>query len=750
MESLNNEQTAAVTAPLGNILVLAGAGSGKTRVLVHRIAWLLKEHAVSPHRILAVTFTNKAAGEMRRRLESLLGHALSGLWAGTFHGLAHRLLRIHWREVGLNEHFQILDGDDQLQLIRRLLKSLSIDEERWEPKQVQNFICRQKDEGLRADQLSASFRPYDQMMANIYRQYETFCKENHKVDFSELILLSYELLQSNAELRAHYQARFSHCLVDEFQDTSALQYQWISLLAGQAASVMVVGDDDQSIYGWRGAKIENMTRFQSEFSGATIVRLEENYRSTGTILSAANAVILNNGERIGKTLRTLEAQGEPITLYKGFNEEDEALYIVRQIRAYLEDTSRSPKDIAILYRSNAQSRVLEEALMRSGIPYVIHGGFKFFERAEIKDALAYLRLKMDPTDNMAFERSVNTPPRGIGEKSLDKIREVAKEQGCSFWEAAKKSALDSVLTGKSGSGLQDFLQVIEQLRALGSETALSTIIKAVIEKSGLLRFFKEQAGPLAKNRVENLEELVNAACDFEQDVKIEEGLSPLLAFLSYATLDAGERSREAENKPAIQMMTLHSAKGLEFPVVFIAGLEEGLFPHHFSLESAAALEEERRLFYVGITRAMHRLFLTSAEKRRLFGREEVKRLSRFVPEIPYQLVKKDERRLSVTLPAGGNRSDPLFTRKTGLGSVGPFSRPSTFVGHGQTNNVRAPKETEGLGIGQRVMHPKFGAGTVIDLDGQGEKMRVHVNFDVYGDKWLALAFAQLVYDGAPS
>jgi len=702
---LNPAQQEAVTSPYGNLLVLAGAGSGKTRVLVHRIAWLIIEKGVSAHSVLAVTFTNKAAAEMRGRLDYMLGREAEGMWGGTFHGLSHKFLRMHWQDAHLPQNFQVIDGDDQLQIIKRLFKSLNINEDRFEPRKIQGFINRKKDEGIRVEQLLNVESAYEQVSQDVYRHYQRHCVENGLVDFAELLLRAYELLKDNTELLTHYQARFSHFLVDEFQDTNTIQYQWLSLLAGQAKSVTVVGDDDQSIYGWRGAKIENIRRFEREFQGTKLIRLEQNYRSTSTILNAANALISNNGSRLGKTLWTESEKGELITIYAGFNEEDEALYVVRGIRAWHNDGGNL-NEIGVLYRSNAQSRVLEEALVRAGIAYTIYGGLRFFERAEIKDALAYLKLMVNNKDNASFERVVNVPPRGIGEKTLERLAEVAAEYQCSYWEAAKKALEMGLITAKASTSLRGFIEFVESLFECAQGGSLTKLMQAAINDSGLIRFFREQLGEKAQNRAENLEELINAANDFEAEYPVEENLSPLDAFLAYTSLEGGER-KSGQSDNAVQLMTLHSAKGLEYPMVFICGLEDGLFPHHFSRENPQALEEERRLCYVGITRARKKLHLTYAEKRRVFGRDEERRVSRFLREIPRHLIEEINREVKVRFPKMDSDLELDYC------------------------------------LGQRVLHPKFGEGTVIDHEGMGERSRVHVRFDIHGSKWLALAYAKL-------
>ncbi len=726
LDTLNEAQRQAVTAPLGPIVVLAGAGSGKTRVLVQRIVWLISQQGMSPYSVLAVTFTNKAAAEMKHRLSDSLAHEAQGMWVGTFHGLAHKMLRLHWQEAGLLQSFQVMDGDDQLQIIRRIFKQLNINEDRFEPRKVQGFISRKKDEGIRISAMAAIQNPYDQVVQEVYRQYEKICEESGLVDFSELLLRSYELLKNNADLRTHYQARFSHMLVDEFQDTNTIQYQWLCLLAGQAQSIMVVGDDDQSIYGWRGAKIENLHRFQRDFQNVQMIRLEQNYRSTATILAAANALITNNDRRVGKTLWTEGAAGELIGLYAGFNEEDEALYVVRGIREWMQKGGL-PQSIGILYRSNAQSRILEESLMRAGIPYSIYGGLRFFERAEIKDALAYLKLALNVQDNTAFERIINVPPRGIGEKTLEKIQGVAKTEGCSYWEAAHKSLGQGLMGPKIESSLKAFLVLVEDLRVhTDGNTPLMALMEEVIHQSGILRFFKEQKDEKSQNRAENLEELINASNDFElaQD---ESTQSSLIDFLGYTALESSDKPGRAIEE-AVQLMTIHAAKGLEFPVVFLCGLEDGLFPHHFSRENPASLEEERRLCYVGITRAKEKLFLSYAQKRRVFGRDEDRFPSRFISEIPPHLLVEQHKKVMVQRPASFMRSS--------------FTVSTPTVTHAAQGGSSVVSES-GIALGQWVKHPKFGTGIVVDQEGHGERTRVHVKFDIYGNKWLALAYAKL-------
>ncbi|MDX1456686.1 MAG: DNA helicase II [Marinobacter sp.] len=712
IDTLTDAQREAVTAQNDHLLVLAGAGSGKTRVLVHRIAWLMQVDGVPPTGILAVTFTNKAAKEMRYRIEQMMNIPARGLWFGTFHGIAHRLLRSHWQDAGLPENFQVLDSDDQLRLVKRVMRELQIDESRWPPKQVQWFINSQKDEGLRADHIQVN--PGDHFtdtMVKVYRQYEALCQQGGLVDFGELLLRSHELWLHRPELLAHYQRRFQHILVDEFQDTNTIQYAWLQVLAGHRVPLTIVGDDDQSIYGWRGAKIENIQQFQRDFPNARLVRLEQNYRSTQLILKAANSVIANNQDRLGKELWTDGPEGEPLSLYAAFNEQDEANYIADTIESWVaEGNLRS--ESAILYRSNAQSRVLEEALMRQGIPYRVYGGLRFYDRQEIRNALAYLRLVHYRRDDAAFERVVNVPPRGIGAKSLAELREFASEQGISLWEASERLLEAGQVKGRAKTGLQRFIEIIESLSGQADNASLQGLMKQTIEESGLKDYHANEKGEKAQARIENLEELVNALADFE----VEDGVDPLSEFIAQAALDAGESQAEA-HEDSVQLMTLHSAKGLEFPLVFLAGVEEGLFPHSMSLEEPGRMEEERRLAYVGITRAMKRLVLTYAESRRIYGQEKFHALSRFIREIPGDCLQEVRLRNTVSRPAMVERPNE-----------GMFAAEASAQA--------------GVSLGQRVRHPKFGEGIVMNCEGSGHHTRVQVNFDD-GAKWLVLAYAPL-------
>ncbi|WP_315289235.1 DNA helicase II [Pseudomonas oleovorans] len=716
LTTLNPAQHHAVTTPPGHQLVLAGAGSGKTRVLVHRIAFLIQRLDVSPHSILSVTFTNKAAAEMRHRIEDVLGHAPAGMWVGTFHGLAHRLLRAHWQEAKLAENFQILDSDDQQRLIKRVIRELGLDEQRWPAKQAQWFINGQKDEGIRPQGIQASGDLFLATMRSIYEAYEAACARTGVIDFAELLLRALDLWRDNAGLLEHYQRRFRHILVDEFQDTNAVQYAWLRFLAKGGESLMVVGDDDQSIYGWRGAKIENIQQFDSDFADAEIIRLEQNYRSTANILNAANALIANNQGRLGKELRTDVGDGEPLALYAAFNEHDEARYVVETIEDALRKDGLKRSEIAILYRSNAQSRVLEEALLREKIPYRIYGGQRFFERAEIKNAMAYLRLLDGRGNDAALERIINVPARGIGEKTIETIREYARAHDVHMWEAIRLMLAVKALPGRASGALASFIELIEGLAEKVLAMPLHQMTQVVVERSGLLAYHEAEKGEKGQARVENLEELVSAARAFENDEDDE--LTPLQAFLTHASLEAGD-TQAAENEDSIQLMTLHSAKGLEFPLVFLVGMEEGLFPHKMSLEEPGRLEEERRLAYVGITRAMQKLVISYAETRRLYGSETYNKVSRFVREIPAPLIQ--EVRLSNSV------SRPVSTSSMGGGSL--------FAGS-------AVPQTP-FSLGQRVRHSLFGEGTILNFEGAGAQARVQVNFENEGSKWLMLAYAKL-------
>jgi DNA helicase II / ATP-dependent DNA helicase PcrA len=713
LDGLNDAQREAVTAPPGNLLVLAGAGSGKTRVLVHRIAWMIEVEQIPPWGILAVTFTNKAAREMRSRLEELLHLPLGGMWVGTFHGLAHRFLRAHWQDAKLPQQFQILDSDDQLRLVKRTLKALELDEARWPPRQVQGFINKQKDEGLRPDHLDTSGDFFMQKMVEVYREYETACTRGGMVDFAELLLRAHEVLRERPDILHHYGERFRAILVDEFQDTNAIQYAWLRLLSGNRANLFLVGDDDQSIYGWRGARVENIQSVQQECA-AHIVRLEQNYRSTGNILAAANALIAHNAGRLGKNLWTADGEGEPIRRYAAFNEVDEARFVVERIRRYVEDEGYRRSECAILYRTTAQSRLFEESLIQARIPYRVYGGLRFFERAEIKDALAYLRLVANPHDDTSFERVVNAPPRGIGPRTLDAIREQARETRTSLWQGAEDLVAATALPNRAASALEGFRGLIRGLREEAEGLSLADLTARVVEASGLPAHFEKAKDGKGVDRIENLEQLAEATRRFAQEAADDEG-DLLGSFLAHAALEAGEAQAD-QFEDGVQLMTLHSAKGLEFPIVFITGIEEGLFPHSMSANDPDRLEEERRLCYVGMTRAMHRLYLTHAESRRLHGSEGYPSPSRFLREMPAELVEEVR---------GGGISRP------GMPSPAP---------------ARETAE-DGFHLGQRVVHPKFGQGVILSSEGRGTSARVQVNFEGVGSKWLVLAYARLTAAG---
>ncbi len=722
LNPLNDAQREAVTAPIGPVLVLAGAGSGKTRVLTHRVAWLIEAEGVSAHSVLAVTFTNKAAGEMRARIEALLGMPGAALWIGTFHGIAHRLLRLHWREANLPQTFQILDGDDQLRLIKKILKAQALDETRWVPRDIQYFINQNKDEGMRPKALKDGNDPTRRQFIKLYQDYEDACQRAGVVDFAELLLRAFELWRDNPEMLGHYRRRFQHVLIDEFQDTNTIQYAWMKLLVGSEGAPFAVGDDDQSIYRWRGARVENLQTFRRDFPHARLVKLEQNYRSTGTILDAANALIANNSGRLGKNLWTSGTRGEPIRLYAAFNERDEAEFVLQRIKEW---TSRggNRRDIAILYRSNAQSRVFEEVFLSARIPYRVYGGLRFFERAEIKDALAYLRLVSNRHDDTSFERVVNLPTRGIGAKSLDALREQARAAGSSLWTVATSTA--GALGAKASASVHGFLQLIDRLAEDTRGLALHEIVDQVISASGLLEHHRKEKAERGEARAENLLELVSAARGFEPERVDGEDLPPLEAFLAHAVLESGEGQAEAW-EDCIQMMTLHTAKGLEFPLVFLAGLEDGLFPHQRSLNDLDSLEEERRLAYVGTTRAMTQLFLTYAEQRRLHGIDSYGQPSRFIKEIPEELLEEVRPRVQ----SGHGYS-------AGMARSHPSPRPSG------PSALRSEPVAPGLRLGARGRHAKFGMGVVLNIEGQGPHARVQVNFEGAGSKWLMLQYANL-------
>ncbi|QDQ26816.1 AAA family ATPase [Chitinimonas arctica] len=696
LSGLNPEQYAAVTLPAVPALILAGAGSGKTRVLTTRIAWLLSTGQASQHGILAVTFTNKAAKEMLTRIAAQLPVNARSLWVGTFHGLCNRLLRMHWRDAGLPETFQILDSADQLSAIKRLLKALNIDDEKYPPRELANFINGNKEEGRRPHEVEC-WDDYTRQLKALYEEYERQCRREGVVDFAELLLRSYELLRDNAALRGHYQARFRYMLVDEFQDTNRLQYKWLKLLAGGGAAVFAVGDDDQSIYAFRGANVGNMRDFETDFKVDTLIRLEQNYRSQGNILDAANALIAHNRGRLGKNLWTDQAAGEPIRVFEAASDFEEAQFIVDEVRQ-LHREGQNLSDMALLYRSNAQSRVLEHALFQSGLPYRVYGGLRFFERQEIKHALAYLRLMANPEDDNALLRVINFPARGIGNRTLEILGETARGGGSSIWLAACSGG-----AGRSSAAVGKFVQLIEGMRAQMAGLNLTELVQLAIEQSGLIEHYRNDKE--GQERLENLEQLVSAAARFIQDNE-----DSVTAFLTQASLEAGEHEA-APGQDALQLMTVHAAKGLEFHAVFLTGVEEGLFPHDNSLSSNEAVEEERRLAYVAITRARQRLYISLAQSRMLHGQTRFSIASRFLSEIPEDLLKWLNR------------------------GYAPAAMP--------TRKIEKTAPEHGLRVGANVEHPKFGHGVVVDYDGTGKSANVQVNFGAVGVKWLALDYARL-------
>ena len=712
LDDLNSPQREAVSDESKHSLILAGAGSGKTRVITHKVAWLCKVHNLNPMSLLTVTFTNKAAKEMRGRIENILGEQLNQMWCGTFHSLFHRMLRRHSEEAGLNKSFSILDSEDQNRVIKRVIKSLDLDDATWQPSQAQWFINNQKEEARRKPKIKSNASFIEEKMVDIMNEYQNVCDQEGLVDFSEILLRSYELLTNNKEILEYYQNRFEHILVDEFQDTNEIQYLLLKKLLGKNSFMTVVGDDDQSIYSWRGAKSSNIKRFQKDFKGVKTIKLEQNYRSTKNILSSANAVISNNPERLGKKLWSENKEGEPLKIYRSFNERDEASFIVDIIKNWI-DEGRSLSDVAILYRSNAQSRVLEDSILRAELPYRIYGGVRFYERMEIKNALAYAKLLLDSNNDAAFERIVNVPSRGIGAKTTDNVRQYARAESTSLWDAAKLISQGD--EKKSSKAITSFIEKIELLKIEIEGKNLGEIFEQILESTNLKEFHAKEPGEKGRSRKENLEELISAASGFYpvgEDADDER--NELELFLDQASLDAGENQAKAD-EDAIQMMTLHSAKGLEFPLVFISGCEEGLFPHKRSLEDPRQLAEERRLCYVGITRAMERLYLTHAEVRNMYGMESFSPISRFIKEIPDEF--KYEIRMSSEKPKISG-----FVPK--------------IVGGTEFNG-------EDFSLGDLVSHDVFGEGIILNYEGEGANARVEVNFSKEGIKWLVLSFAKL-------
>lgn len=714
LDGLNEAQREAVAAPTANMLVLAGAGSGKTRVLVHRIAWYIETEQAQAFGILAVTFTNKAASEMRGRIEVLLKRPIGGMWVGTFHGIAHRLLRAHYQEAGLPQSFQILDNDDQYRTVKRVIRALELDEAQYSPRELQWFINAQKDDGLRPQHIETFGDPEKTLLVRVYQAYQTLCDRSGMVDFAELLLRAYELFRDQRQILANYQQRFRHVLVDEFQDTNALQYAWLRLLAGNGGALFAVGDDDQSIYSWRGAQIENMQHFQKNFAGARLLRLEQNYRSTANILKAANTLIANNPSRLGKQLWTQGDDGEKIDLYSAYNEQDESRFVIDRISlAKLRGGLYCHH--AILYRVGAQSRILEESLMHSGIPYKVFGGMRFYERAEIKDALAYLRLSVFNEDDASFERIFNTPVRGVGQRTIEELRNLAKRENISLWQAARQILQNKALPERALNALERFLKLIWEMGNGIKDIHLGEAMDRVIKGSGLIDHYRKEKGEKGMARVENLEELVTAAGEFDVNREEYSDMEPLAAFLGHAALESGETQADAYTD-YVSLMTLHAAKGLEFDNVYLVGLEEGLFPHQRSSNDPVQLEEERRLCYVGITRARKKLTISYAQHRRLHGSDYYPQASRFLMELPANVLTE--------VRLGSNLGQTLARRETSASS-----------------------NTTGLNLGQRVVHAKFGEGVVMNLEGQGSHARVQVNFEQAGRKWLVLAYANLQATG---
>jgi len=722
LAGLNNKQLEAVTLPQQSALILAGAGSGKTRVLTARIAWLIQTEQVSPTGLLAVTFTNKAAKEMLTRITASLPINTRGMWVGTFHGLCNRLLRAHHREAGLPASFQILDIADQLSMIKRLMKLMNVDDEKFPPKQVQNYINGCKDEGLRAHAVDA-YDPHSQKLREIFEEYDKQCQRDGVADFAELLLRCYELLERDANIRLHYQSRFRYILVDEFQDTNRLQYQWLKLLAGKDNCMFAVGDDDQSIYGFRGARVGNMRDFETDFNVQSVVKLEENYRSHSNILDAANAIISHNKNRLGKNLWTSAGAGEPVRVYQAYNDNDEAQFIVDEIKMlHAEGTELG--EMAMLYRSNAQSRVLEHALFSANLPYRVYGGLRFFERAEIKHALAYMRLIANANDDTALLRVINFPARGIGARSLEQLQEAARAQNCSLWQAA----INKVGNGKAGGkGIDGFVALIRQMVDEAYGISLAELTELATTLSGLKAHYQNEKE--GEDRIANLEELVTAAVAFTNqdfgnhsnaDGETEQDL--LTQFLSHASLEAGEHQADV-GREALQLMTVHASKGLEFKVVFISGLEEGLCPHEQSTYEANGLEEERRLMYVAVTRARQRLYLSHAQSRMLHGQVRYGIPSRFLDEIPDELLKH-------------LNSKPIA--KSGYGR--DYNELPAIMSKQQSSTQKSAMPWK---VGQQVAHNKFGNGVVVSYEGNANDMRVQVNFGREGLKWLALEFAKL-------
>ena len=715
LDKLNEDQRNAVTSDKQHLLVLAGAGSGKTRVLVHKIAWQVEAIGINSSAIMAVTFTNKAANEMRSRIESLLKAPMLDSWVGTFHGLSHKLLKRFHKEAGLSSGFTIIDPDDQLRIIKRISKEMGLDEATWPARQSQWQINNWKDDGLRSNDIKVNGDFYTETVNKIYKEYEDISQRDHLVDFGELLLKSYETLVNSKAVKTFFQTRFKSVLIDEFQDTNTIQYKWLQEIASKKTNITAVGDDDQSIYGWRGAKVEHVNSFTEDFKDTEVIRLEQNYRSTNVILNAANALIGNNKERLGKNLWTEKVDGEQIILYQAYNEQDEARFIADILKDWM-NKGGAYSETAILYRSNAQSRAIEEALLRVSIPYRIYGGLRFYERLEIKNAIAYLKIIFNNSDNPSFERSISNPTRGVGEKTLAKIRNTAKQYNISYIKASAKLVDEGSISGRGGAGLKDYLEFVAGCDLFIQENLLSELMELIIKETGLYAYHAKEPGEKGKTRTENLEELITATKNFEQSVTEKKSNKEIAeSYLDIISLDSGDR-QASEHDDAAQLMTMHSAKGLEFKLVLLTGLEESLFPHGRSMESASQLEEERRLCYVAITRAMEKLYITHAESRRLHGTDTFNPPSRFLREIPKDLIDEIRPRAQTNIPY--NRKD--------------------------FEEIKNEFEEEiGISLGQKVQHNKFGEGIVLNYEGSGDSARVQVNFDNSGTKWLVMAYANL-------
>ena len=715
LDKLNDDQRDAVTSEKQHLLVLAGAGSGKTRVLVHKIAWQVEAIGINPSAIMAVTFTNKAANEMRSRIESLLKAPMLDSWVGTFHGLSHKLLKRFHKEAGLSSGFTIIDSDDQLRIIKRISKEIGLDDATWPARQSQWQINKWKDDGLRSNDIKVDGDFYTETVNKIYKGYEDISQRDHLVDFGELLLKSYETLVNSKSVKTFFQTRFKSVLIDEFQDTNTIQYKWLQEIASDKCYVTAVGDDDQSIYGWRGAKVEHVNSFTEDFKNTEVVRLEQNYRSTNVILNAANALIGNNKERLGKNLWTEKVDGEQIILYQAYNEQDEARFIADILNDWM-NKGGAFSETAVLYRSNAQSRSIEEALLRVSIPYRIYGGLRFYERLEIKNAIAYLKIIFNNNDNLSFERSISNPTRGVGEKTLAKIRNTAKQYNISCIKASAKLVDEGSISGRGGAGLKDYLEFVAGCNSFIQENLLSELMELIIKETGLYAYHAKEPGEKGKTRTENLEELITATKNFEQSITEKKSNEEIAeTYLDIISLDSGDR-QASEHDDAAQLMTMHSAKGLEFKLVLLTGFEESLFPHGRSMESISQLEEERRLCYVAITRAMEKLYITHAESRRLHGTDIFNPPSRFLREIPKDLIDEIRPRAQTNIPY--NRKDFEETK-------------NEF------------EEEIGISLGQKVHHKKFGEGIVLNYEGSSDSARVQVNFDNYGTKWLVMAYANL-------